>query len=552
MTSTSNILVRAARVFLQDQPSASELASWVLRVDQGVVSISQQILDIANTSSRETSNTDELARLFFLLFSRAPDLATFNAAMGMMEKDGWSLQAICGLGLGMSGGQLSASLKLTNREFVTRLSEQVFKYPANIGGLSELLDNFVNLLNYGSLSRAQLLEIAARYDDTNVAYRAYIQPSLLYLAAAGREATRAEIESAKSLPELILTRQVLAAAGEAPFAIFPSYTVNSTSATLGGTFTDAYEMNLATHLSKLGTSGQYKMFLLNSAGTTEQSNQYDASLMPSVINLDASGLSSAIKGFSVTASPLGSIIKAPDAKSTLTGGAGADTLVGGAAADVLTAGAGNDILIGGAGDDELRAGTGNDSLTGGLGKDTFTFPDSNSLLAQGGVTTITDFGNDLDVLNLGVLQGNASKSANVTLIVGSSDRNLGFVSTKSAVNNSVLLVYNTGNWVDTANASLTPRTPAQIADLFTETYSIPGPPAVTGKRDVTFTKPPILGAIYYVISYEAVNGADLWMVSNFSNVLSVSESEVKLIGHLSLNSYGNLWTTLQVAGAVVA
>jgi len=552
MTSTSNILVRAARVFLQDQPSASELASWVLRVDQGVVSISQQILDIANTSSRETSNTDELARLFFLLFSRAPDLATFNAAMGMMEKDGWSLQAICGLGLGMSGGQLSASLKLTNREFVTRLSEQVFKYPANIGGLSELLDNFVNLLNYGRISRAQLLEIAARYDDTTVAYTAYIQPSLLYLAAAGREATLAEIERAKSLPELILTRQVLAAAGEATFATFPSYTVNSTSATLGGTFTDAYEMNLATHLSKLGTSGQYKMFLLNSAGTTEQSNQYDASLMPSVINLDASGLSSAIKGFSVTASPLGSIIKAPDAKSTLTGGAGADTLVGGAAADVLTAGAGNDILIGGAGDDELRAGTGNDSLTGGLGKDTFTFPDSNSLLAQGGVTTITDFGNDLDVLNLGVLQGNASKSANVTLIVGSSDRNLGFVSTKSAVNNSVLLVYNTGNWVDTANASLTPRTPAQIADLFTETYSIPGPPAVTGKRDVTFTKPPILGAIYYVISYEAVNGADLWMVSNFSNVLSVSESEVKLIGHLSLNSYGNLWTTLQVAGAVVA
>jgi hypothetical protein len=42
------------------------------------------------------------------------------------------------------------------------------------------------------------------------------------------------------------------------------------------------------------------------------------------------------------------------------------------------------------------------------------------------------------------------------------------------------------------------------------------------------------------------------MVSNFSNVLNVSESEVKLIGHLDLNAYGNLWTALQVAGAVVA
>jgi hypothetical protein len=106
--------------------------------------------------------------------------------------------------------------------------------------------------------------------------------------------------------------------------------------------------------------------------------------------------------------------------------------------------------------------------------------------------------------------------------------------------------------VDTVNAGLTPRTPAQIADLFTETFAIAGPPASTGKRDVTFTKPPVLGATYYVLSYEAVNGADLWMVSNFSNVLNVSESEVKLIGHLDLNAFGNLWTALQVAGAVVA
>ena len=185
-------------------------------------------------------------------------------------------------------------------------------------------------------------------------------------------------------------------------------------------------------------------------------------------------------------------------------------------------------------------------------KDTFTFADSNALLAQGGITTITDFGNDLDVLNLGVLQGKTAKPSNVTLIVGSSDRNSGFVSTKDAVNNSVFLVNNTGNWVDTANGGLTRRSPAQIADLFTETFSIAGPPASNGKRDVTFTNPPKTSATYYVISYEPMNGADVWMVSNFSSLPSVSESEVKLIGSLSLNSSGNLWTALQVPGAVVA
>ena len=88
MTATSTLLARAARVFLQDQPSASELASWVARVDQGVVSMSQQVVEISRSSTRDTANTDELARMFFVLFNRAPDLATFTAAMGMMEKGG--------------------------------------------------------------------------------------------------------------------------------------------------------------------------------------------------------------------------------------------------------------------------------------------------------------------------------------------------------------------------------------------------------------------------------------------------------------------------------
>jgi hypothetical protein len=552
MTATSLLLTRASRVFLRDQPASSELAIWVARVDQGVVSLNQQIYDISHSSKRETSHTDELARLFFVLFNRAPDLVTFSEAMRLIEKDGWSFQRICSLGLSVSSGQISDSLGLTNRQFVDKLAEIMFKSPANISGMPALLDGFVLLLNKGSMSRAQFLESAMQYDDPLVAYRSYIQPSLTYLAAAGREASWAELESGKSLPELVLTRQVLAAAGESPFASFPSYTVSSTTATLNGTFTDTYEMDLGTYVSKLGTNNQYKTFLINATGVTEQSRLYEPTLLGPVKSLNASGLSSAIKGFTVTANATGSMITAPNAASTLNGGAGNDVLTGGSAVDVLTAGAGNDTLIGGPGDDVLIAGVGNDSLTGELGKDTFTFADSNSLRLQGGVATITDFGNGLDVLNLGVLQGNADKPANVTLIVGSSDRSSGFVSTKAAVNNSVLLVNNTGTWVDTASSGLTKRTPAQIADLFTETYAIAGPPASTGKRDVTFTKPPVYGSTYYVISYEAVNGADVWMVSNLSNLLSVSASEVSLIGHIDLNGFGNLWTALQVSGAVVA
>jgi hypothetical protein len=552
MTATNIILARAARVFLQVQPTASELATWVARVDSGVASLNQQIIDISQATQRTTSNADELTRLFFVLFNRAPDITTFTEVMKMMDTGGYSFRDICQIGLNVGSSRLSSSLNLTNRQFVDKLAEAMFKYPGNIAGLPAQVDLLVNALSSGSITRSSLLEAATRYEDSALVYSASIQPSLLYLAAVGREPSAAEIEAGKLLPELVMTRQILAAAGEAPFGAFPVYSVASTVTTLTGTFTDAYAMDLNSYQSTLGTNSNYRLFLLNSTGTTEQSKLYDSTLLSSTKSLNASGLSAGIKGFTVTANSAGSTITAPNASSTLIGAAGNDVLTGGAGADVLTAGAGNDTLSGGAGDDTLNAGVGADTLTGGAGKDTFTLIDSNALFAQGGVTTITDFGNELDILNFSVLQGNTAKPANVKLIVGSSDRNSGFISTKSAVNNSILLVNNTGNWVDTAGNDLTPRKPAQIAELFTETYEIAGPPKTTGKRDVTFTKPPELASTYYVISYEAVNGADIWMVSNFSNLLSVSESEVKLIGHLNLNTHGNLWNALQVAGAFVA
>ena len=542
MTATSIIIDRAAKVFIKDKTPDAQLATWVARVDQGIVSLSQQILEISATSQRTTSFTDEIASLFFVLFNRGPDLTTHLEAQRLMREEGWSFQRICELGLNVSSGLLSNSLNLTNQQFVDRLAVGMFTYPDNINGLSTYIEGLVIALNSGLISRAGLLANAMQYEDSSVVYRADIQNSLIYVAAAGREASKAELVAGKTLPELVLARQVLTGAAETPFATFPSYLINSTTATLTGSFTDTYNMDLNTYISSIGLDNQYKTFLLNAAGTTELSKQYSPTLLSGVKNLDASGLSTKVKSFTATANATGSIIKAPNITSTLTGGAGNDTLTGGSSADVLTAGAGNDTLIGGAGDDVLIAGTGNDFLTGGLGIDTFTLCDANGLLLIGGLNTITDFGNGLDILNLGALRGNPGKTANVTLIVGSSDRSLGFVDTKSAINNSVLLVNNTGTWVDAANSGLTKRTPAQIAKLFTD----------TGSTNITFKDPPALASTYFVISYEAVNGADIWMVSNFSSLQTVSESECKLVGHIDTNAYGNVWTALQVAGAVVA
>ena len=72
MTATSFIIDRAAKVFIKDKTPDAQLATWVARVDQGIVSLSQQILEISATSQRTTSFTDEIASLFFVLFNRPP------------------------------------------------------------------------------------------------------------------------------------------------------------------------------------------------------------------------------------------------------------------------------------------------------------------------------------------------------------------------------------------------------------------------------------------------------------------------------------------------
>jgi Ca2+-binding RTX toxin-like protein len=77
------------------------------------------------------------------------------------------------------------------------------------------------------------------------------------------------------------------------------------------------------------------------------------------------------------------------------GGNGNDRLQGDAGNDNLIGGNGNDTLEGGKGDDYLEADNGNDVLTGGAGSDIFV------LDQKTGVTTITDFQDGIDLLQLG-------------------------------------------------------------------------------------------------------------------------------------------------------
>lgn len=90
----------------------------------------------------------------------------------------------------------------------------------------------------------------------------------------------------------------------------------------------------------------------------------------------------------------------------LNGGAGNDTIRGGDGDDILNGDADNDELRGGEGDDLANGGAGNDAMYTSLGDDTLTGgagDDVFILKAGTNTTSITDFGNGIDKLDVNAL-----------------------------------------------------------------------------------------------------------------------------------------------------
>ena len=544
------ILAQAAGVFLQVQPSTADLSALALSVDQGVVSLPQAILQFANSADRSLGNTDACARMFFMLLNRPPDLTTFTQILSLMAQ-GTSLVQICNMGLQFSTSLVSNSLNLNNHDFVYTLASLVYFDPNSINGLNVVLDTVVVSLNSGLLSRGQVVAAASQISGSNVKYNNYIETSLDYLATSGQAPSQAELNAGQSLPENVLLRQVLTQSGASPYGSTPYFMINGNSLTLSGNVTTAFTIDLSTGLSSSGGNSYYRLFYSLDGGATESSITYNNNLLSKVNYVDATGMASTLKSFTFKSGTAGSTILAPNVSSTLTGGPGTDSLKSGNVSSVLIAGSGTETLIGGTGNDTFYAGSGKDTLTGGGGLDTFVFPSSVAVVQNHSTTLVTDFGAG-DVLNLAVLAGDSGTPKGITPIVGSSARGLGFVNTAAAVNNSVFLVYNTGQWVDDTASGLTTRTPTQISQLFTQTYTISASgkvPVSLGVQPVVFTIPPTIGVNYFVVSYDSTNGADLWMVNNLAPLASIDPSECVLVGHLSIT--GNLWSALNTSGSIV-
>ena len=537
----TELMTRVARVFLEDQPSESTISAFADRIDNGEITRSEAIVEVYESGGRVTGNADELARLFFIMFGRAPDYTTFTNGMAMLE-DGYSFVDLANVGLSMGFGRLSNALNLSNTAFVDNLANYMFTSPGSVTWLASLKSSIVATLEAGLMTRGQLLEIAANYDGTNLSYHQDVATSLLYMAALGRQASTQELALSRGISPTPVTRDALADASEDPFGERPYIELDDQVLTVKGNVVGDLVINFNTNVVTIDGVGTSKVVYSPDGGESESIVSLSRASIAGASALDMREISSNLDSVTFTTDTSDdTTFYGADTVNTVTAGSGDDTLVGNADVDTLTAGAGDDTLDGAAGNDVLRAGAGDDSLTGGAGNDKFIFaPASTYRNNTSDTTTIEDFGNGTDTLDFSVLFGNNTPAA-ATIISGNADRDSAdfLADLVDLANNNVVLVSNTGVWLDetaTDVGDLDARSRSQIADLFNK--------YVDANTAITFAEAPTFAQTYVVISQDPVNDADVWMISNFTNLTTIEAAEIQLIGHITSYADTDLWTTL--------
>lgn len=524
-TNTSALVARFARVYLTELPPTSTLTALANRVDTGGVTLSQLLLEFHRSADRSLGYADQLATLFFLALNRPPDLATFSAAMGLLEK-GATMKDIASIALTFSGGQFNANQ--SNLQFFNKLAGQMFGSPSSVAEVSLFRSIFVGQLDAGTLTRAQLLVGACAYQHSQLKYKGDIDTSLIALAAGGREASAAELSLFRNDDPLPVIRQMLIGAGASAYGELPYFSVGTNDTggsqlTVFGYITGDLTLNLLRKTSLITDKdpvANYSLVYSPDSGVSESIIKFKSSLLSNFDTVDFSGLDvENLSSVNFLAHDGGVEYTGANVPSSITGGAG------------------NDVLTGGTDIDTFYGSAGEDTFTGGLGADVFVFaPSATYRASTSNVTSITDFGNDADKLNFNRLFGKLTAAANASLIqvdtTPTADQKTALAGLTA---NGVVLVNNSGDWLN-ALGNLKAATAANIASVFT---------GVTISDTTTNSKS------YAVISYDIVNGADIWLVSNFTALGAIAASEIQLIGHIDPYANVDLLAQLTKSGSVV-
>jgi len=513
-TDTRAMIERAASIYMLEQPSETEFDAYVSRIETSSLTLSSAIEELSTVSNREEAS-NPLARMFFLLFDRAPDPVLFAAGMTAL-RDGATLEAIAETGLLYAGLSSDSVQAISDAAFIDRLVSRIWITPPN--GFDANV--FVELLT--SMSRAELLVAAAKYSDPMVNYEQDVDTSLIYLVAADRQATSEELDQASSQMTLNLIRDVLVEADEDPYAGNPFWLLAGNTLLAKGNYAEDLVIDTTNDSATLGDASDFQVIITRDGGSTESTVTFRTSLLSGITRIDARQMDSqsagaiTLKGATtIYASPIDATIEGSSGNDTLTGNIGNDTLV---------------------------ATEGFDSLTGGLGDDTFQFA-SAEIYGSTSFTTINDFGIGDDVLDFSKVFGNID-STTVTVISGVGDPTSSAYPTLNALTaDSVVVVEHAGIWPTAvadspqiSSGTLTARTQQQIFDLFS---------------NVTFDTVPTRGARYIVVTTDQINGGDAWLIENLTALSTIEATEITKIGHID-SSDPDLFSLLSANGSISA
>ena len=251
---TAELIERTAQVYLPELPSESEVGAMVARIESASTTLPNILMEVANSASRDVGPSDELARLFFILFERAPDAVLFKQGMDLLRQ-GASLESICEIGLSLTGVSLNSSLNLTNTQFVDRLADAMWL----VRPTGFKIQPFVDLLDNQDMTRAQLLSAALAYDDAFIKYTNQVDTALAYLAVANRQATEEELTLSQNTPQLPLIRQIIEQTEPDALGSIPYWTIAGPTLFLEGSYSDVLTVDLENSTATLGTANAFSV-----------------------------------------------------------------------------------------------------------------------------------------------------------------------------------------------------------------------------------------------------------------------------------------------------
>lgn len=399
-STTEELLDRAASVYLPAGMSSGEKAALAFRVNQGHATSPEILNSIATSGSRVNGDVDELARLFFLVFDRAPDLAGFQLGISALNK-GFSLKEISAFIMNLGTSVYSPAQ--TNQEFVNAIARQMFSDPASVPGLSLTKAVLTAELNNGTLSREGLLEAVSRISAPEIKYDSAIEISLAMIVGAGREATSEDFYTLNGQTGLQLMRSALTLGNEEPYGTQPYFAIGSESLSVTNQLSEAFTFNLKSSTISNASGTSFSFIVTRDGGLTESPTTYRSGVINGVKNLDLSMVTGAGTNHVVYANDAGSVITGPTVGSTFYGANGIDIIVGGA---------GDDVIYGGANSDQLTGGEGSDEITGGDGVDAIALVElvsASDTVKLGAVAasadTISGFDSGSDVIDLSLALG---------------------------------------------------------------------------------------------------------------------------------------------------